>query len=44
MTNEERVEERLMHAHERGYYNKVMSQIKEMEILNPKMNKYKIAQ
>ena len=42
MTNEERVEERLIHAYERGYYNKVMSQIKEMEMINPKMNKYKI--
>jgi hypothetical protein len=31
MTNEERVEERLIHAHERGYYYKVMSQVKDME-------------
>jgi ppGpp synthetase/RelA/SpoT-type nucleotidyltranferase len=42
MTNEERVEERLVHAHERGYYHKVMSRIKEMEKLNPKMNRYKL--
>jgi hypothetical protein len=42
MTNEERVEERLMHAYERGYHSKVMSRIKEMEKLNPKMNKYRL--
>jgi hypothetical protein len=42
MTNEERVEERLTHAYERGYYNKVMSRVKEMEKMNPKMNKYKL--
>ena len=40
MTNEERVEERLVHAHERGYYNKVITRIKEMEMKNPKLNKY----
>jgi hypothetical protein len=42
MTNEERVEERLIHAHERGYYGKVMSRLKEIEKLNPKMDKYKL--
>jgi CRISPR/Cas system Type II protein with McrA/HNH and RuvC-like nuclease domain len=42
MTNEERVEERLVHAHERGYYDKVMSRLKEIEKLNPKMDKYKL--
>ena len=40
MTNEERVEERLVHAHERGYYNKVMTQMKEMQIKYPKIDKY----
>jgi hypothetical protein len=42
MTNEERVEERLIHAHERGYYNKVMTQFKELEIRNPNENKYRL--
>jgi hypothetical protein len=40
MTNEERVEERLVHAHERGYYNKVMTQMKEMQMKYPKLDKY----
>jgi hypothetical protein len=42
MTNEERVEERLIHAHERGYYDKVMTQFKELEIRNPNENKYRL--
>ena len=32
MTNEERIEERLIHAHERGYYEDAMKKIKSMEI------------
>ena len=40
MTNEERVEERLVHAHERGYYDKVMAQMKEMQMKYPKLDKY----
>ena len=28
MTNEERIEERLIHAHERGYYHKVMEKVR----------------
>ena len=42
MTNEERVEERLRHAHQRGYYDKVMSQIEELGIRNPHENKYRL--
>ena len=42
MTNEERVEERLLHAHQRGYYDKVITRIKEMEMKHPKINKYEL--
>jgi hypothetical protein len=42
MTNEERIEERLIHAHERGYYENVMKKIKSLEMLHPKMNRYKL--
>jgi hypothetical protein len=42
MTNEERVEERLIHAHQRGYYDKVMSQIKDLEMRNPSENRYRL--
>ena len=42
MTNEERVEERLIHAHQRGYYDKVMSQIEELGIRNPHENKSRL--
>jgi hypothetical protein len=42
MTNEERIEERLIHAHERGYYEDVMKKIKSLEMLHPKMNRYKL--
>ncbi len=42
MTNEERIEERLIHAHERGYYEDVMKKIKSMEMSHPKMNRYKL--
>lgn len=42
MTNEERIEERLMHAHERGYYHKVMTKVKELIKINPKTNQYEL--
>ena len=42
MTKEERVEERLLHAHQRGYYDKVITRIKEMEMKHPKINKYEL--
>ena len=42
MTNEERIEERLIHAHQRGYYKKVMSRVNEMQKINPKINRYKL--
>lgn len=42
MTNEQRVEERLIHAYERGYYDKVMSQIEELKMMNPNENKYRL--
>lgn len=42
MTNEERVEERLLHAYERGYYHKVLPKIKEMQMIYPKRDKYEI--
>ena len=42
MTNEERIEERLIHAHERGYYHKVMDKVREMMKINPKANQYEL--
>ena len=42
MTNEERIEERLLHAHERGYYPKVLERVKEIQMINPKMDKYEM--
>lgn len=42
MTNEERAEERLIHAYQRGYYDKVMSEIKELEMRNPSENRYRL--
>ena len=42
MTNEERIEERLIHAHERGYYHKVMEKVKSSLALNPKADQYKL--
>jgi len=41
MTTEERIEEMLHHAHERGYYNEVMSKSRELNQLHPKMDFYK---
>jgi len=40
MTREERLEEMLHHAYERGYYEQVIQKSKEMEIQNPKMDFY----
>ena len=42
MTNEERIEERLIHAHERGYYEVAMKKIKSLEMSHPKMDRYKL--
>jgi hypothetical protein len=41
MTTEERIEEMLHHAHERGYYNEVMSKSHEFTQIHPKMDFYK---
>ncbi len=40
MTNEERIEERLVHAYERGYYDKVIRRVKELKMWNPKIDHY----
>jgi hypothetical protein len=40
MTNEERIEERLVHAHQRGYYNEVITRVTELKMLNPKIDHY----
>lgn len=40
MTNEERIEERLHHAYERGYYNKVIQRVEELKKTNPKIDRY----
>ena len=42
MTNEERIEERLIHAHERGYYYKVMEKVKDILKTTPKADHYKV--
>lgn len=42
MTNEERIEERLIHAYERGYYNKVLEKVKEIRNKNPKLDRYEL--
>lgn len=42
MTNEERIEERLIHAYERGYYNKVLEKVKEIKQKNPKLDRYEL--
>ena len=41
MTTEERIEEMLHHAYERGYYNEVMSKARELDQVHPKMDSYK---
>jgi hypothetical protein len=40
MTREQRLEEMLHHAHERGYYERVLQKAKELEIYNPRMEFY----
>lgn len=40
MTREERLEEMLHHAHERGYYEQVIEKAKELELHNPRMDFY----
>jgi hypothetical protein len=40
MTNEERIEERLMHAYQRGYYDKVITRVTELKTNNPKIDHY----
>jgi hypothetical protein len=40
MTNEERIEERLIHAHERGYYHKVLEKVSKLKLYNPKIDHY----
>jgi hypothetical protein len=40
MTNEERIEERLIHAHERGYYNEVIERVAEIKKQNPRIDRY----
>lgn len=41
MTTEERIEEMLHHAHERGYYKEVMDKANEFLQIHPKMEFYK---
>ena len=40
MTREQRLEEMLHHAHERGYYHELMSKSRELDQLYPKMEFY----
>jgi len=40
MTNEERIEERLIHAHERGYYHQVLERVEQIKAKNPKIDRY----
>ena len=40
MTNEDRLEERLIDAHRRGYYNKVIENVNKLKESHPKMNFY----
>jgi len=40
MTREQRLEEMLHHAHERGYYTQVLQKAKELEMYNPRMEFY----
>jgi hypothetical protein len=42
MTNEERLEERLIDAHKRGYYNEVLSKVSDIKNKKPKLNRYDI--
>jgi hypothetical protein len=40
MTTEERIEEMLHHAHERGYYTEVMTTVRKLNQTHPKMDFY----
>jgi ribosomal protein S18 acetylase RimI-like enzyme len=40
MTREQRLEEMLHHAHERGYYTEVMNEVRKLNQTHPKMNFY----
>jgi len=42
MTNEERIEERLIHAYERGYYSKVIERVEQIKQKNPKLDRYEL--
>jgi hypothetical protein len=42
MTNEEHIEERLIHAYERGYYNQVLERVEKIKLSNPKINRYEL--
>jgi hypothetical protein len=42
MTNEERIEERLIHAYERGYYDKVIEKVEKIKQKNPKLDRYEL--
>jgi len=42
MTNEERIEERLIHAYERGYYDQVLERVKTIKQNNPKIDRYEL--
>jgi hypothetical protein len=42
MTNEERIEERLIHAHERGYYHLVLERVEKIKQMNPKIDRYEL--
>jgi|TARA_B110000503_G_C7092325_1_gene389974 hypothetical protein len=40
MTREERIEEMLHHAHERGYYNEVLIKANKLKNKEPKLSHY----
>jgi len=40
MTTEERIEEMLHHAYERGYYTEVMTTVRKLNQTHPKMDFY----
>jgi len=42
MTNEERIEERLIHAYERGYYNEVITRVEKIRQQNPRIDRYEL--
>jgi len=42
MTNEERLEARLIDAHSRGYYDDAVEKVSELRNLYPRLNRYDI--